>query len=115
LASYFASKEVDLGIDFSTYNEKQVDSLFAAFTALPEDQQTAIEAEFQDIHAMACDGGVAALIDEAAFHEDDSFVNGNGWKPKGVHWRTFERLRAEHDKHAGLFMARTMSRFKIKI
>ncbi|CAA9890369.1 conserved hypothetical protein [Candidatus Methylobacter favarea] len=74
LASYFATQQVDLGIDFSTYNEKQVDGLFAAFTALPEDQQTAIEAEFQDIHAMACEGGVAALIDEAAFHEDDSFV-----------------------------------------
>ena len=74
LASYFDSKGIDLGIDFTALNEKQVDSLFTAFTGLPEEQQTAIEAEFQDIHAMACDGGVAALIDEAAFHEDDSFV-----------------------------------------
>jgi len=24
-------------------------------------------------------------------------LNGNGWKPKGVLWRTFERRRAEHD------------------
>ncbi len=59
---------------FSTFNIEQVDSLFADFTALPEDQQTAIEAEFQDIHAMACDGGIQALIDEAAFHKDDAFV-----------------------------------------
>lgn len=25
------------------------------------------------------------------------FLNGNGWKPKGMHWRTFHRLEAEHD------------------
>ena len=23
--------------------------------------------------------------------------NGNGYKPKGMHWRTFERLEARHD------------------
>lgn len=74
LANYFVSKEIDLGIDFSTFSNKQIDSLFAAFTDLPEDQQTAIEAEFQDIHAMACDGGIQALIDEAAFHQVGDFV-----------------------------------------
>lgn len=26
-------------------------------------------------------------------------LNGNGLKPKGMHWRTFERLQAEHDAH----------------
>ena len=26
-------------------------------------------------------------------------LNGNGWKPKGMHWRTFERLQREHDAH----------------
>ncbi|NOT13771.1 MAG: hypothetical protein HOP23_18420 [Methylococcaceae bacterium] len=74
LARYFASKEVDLGIDFSAFNIKQVDSLFSAFTGLPEGQQTTFESEFQDIHAMACDGGIQALIDESAFHKDDGFV-----------------------------------------
>lgn len=24
-------------------------------------------------------------------------LNGTGWKPKGMHWRTFERLQREHD------------------
>ena len=74
LASYFDAKNIDLGIDFIALSEKKADSLFTAFTGLPEEQQTAIEAEFQDIHAMACEGGVAALIDEAVFHEDDAFV-----------------------------------------
>ncbi|WP_024304111.1 hypothetical protein [Pseudogulbenkiania sp. MAI-1] len=26
------------------------------------------------------------------------FLNGNGGKPKGMHWRTFYRLHAEHDR-----------------
>lgn len=33
-----------------------------------------IEAEFQDIHAMACGGGIKALIDEAHFYDDKSFI-----------------------------------------
>lgn len=28
---------------------------------------------------------------------DAGILNGPGWKPKGMHWRTYERLRAEHD------------------
>ncbi|MBS1212047.1 MAG: uncharacterized protein H6R26_663 [Proteobacteria bacterium] len=24
-------------------------------------------------------------------------LNGNGWKPKGMHWRTYERLKHEHN------------------
>jgi hypothetical protein len=74
LASYFESKGIEIGIDFSTFTIKQVDSLFTALTGLPEEQQNTIEAEFQDIHAMACDGGIQALIDESAFHGDECFV-----------------------------------------
>lgn len=29
---------------------------------------------------------------------EPGIFNGSGWKPKGMHWRTFERLRAEHDR-----------------
>lgn len=28
---------------------------------------------------------------------EPGFLNGNGWKPKGMQWRTFYRLEAEHD------------------
>ena len=30
---------------------------------------------------------------------DAGILNGNGGKPKGMHWRTFERLHNEHDRH----------------
>jgi hypothetical protein len=42
-------------------------------------------------------------------------LNPEGGKPKGMHWRTFERLRAEHDKHAGRSLEGIMARFKSKI
>ncbi|MBQ0789199.1 MAG: hypothetical protein KBT50_01170 [Cycloclasticus sp.] len=74
LLAYFTLKGVDLGVDFSALKERQVDSLFDAFTGLPEEQQASVEAEFQDVHAMAREGGMAALIDEAGFHEDNDFV-----------------------------------------
>lgn len=74
LADYFKSKEIDLNIDLTELKEKDVDNIFNVFTALPEAQQAIIEAQFQDVNAMACEGGVAALIDEASFHDDDTFV-----------------------------------------
>ncbi|GAW87343.1 conserved hypothetical protein [Bathymodiolus platifrons methanotrophic gill symbiont] len=74
LVSYFSAKAVELDVDFSALKEKEVDRIFLAFTALPEAQQAVMEAEFQDIHAMACEGGIAALIDEAHFYNDETFV-----------------------------------------
>ena len=32
-------------------------------------------------------------------------LNGNGWKPKGMHWRTYERLKVEHDAHVNVSLA----------
>ncbi|BAK75338.1 hypothetical protein NH8B_0503 [Pseudogulbenkiania sp. NH8B] len=29
---------------------------------------------------------------------EPGFLNGDGWKPKGMHWRTYYRLKAEHDQ-----------------
>ena len=30
---------------------------------------------------------------------EPGILNGNGLKPKGMHWRTFDRLQCEHDAH----------------
>lgn len=38
-------------------------------------------------------------------------LNGEGLKPKGMHWRTFERLRAEHNAFVNVSLARMMGRF----
>lgn len=41
-------------------------------------------------------------------------LNGEGSKPKGMHWRTFERLLAEHKDFVNASLAGMMKRFKIK-
>ena len=36
---------------------------------------------------------------------EPGILNGNGWKPKGMPWRTFERLQASHDLHVNAALA----------
>ena len=73
LARYFEARDTDLGVDFASLTETQVEPIFEAFTALPEERQAAMEVDFQDINALATDGGIKALCNEAAFYEDETF------------------------------------------
>ena len=36
---------------------------------------------------------------------EPGILNGNGWKPKGMHWNTFERLTAQHDAFVQISLA----------
>ena len=36
---------------------------------------------------------------------EPGMLNGNGLKPKGMHWRTFERLQTRHDFHVNAALA----------
>lgn len=74
LGDYFQSKGIHLGTDFYELKENDVDALLNTFTSFSIELQATIEAEFQDITAMACEGGVAALCDEAGFHKDEAFI-----------------------------------------
>lgn len=74
LARYFQEKHGVLQeIDFGKLKENDADTIFQAFTALPDEKQTEIKAECQDIDAMACQGAATALADEADFHGDTDF------------------------------------------
>lgn len=42
---------------------------------------------------------------------DLGILNGNGDKPKGMHWRTYERLKAEHDAYVGISLAGMAKQF----
>lgn len=46
---------------------------------------------------------------------EPGILNGNGLKPKGMHWRTFERLTAEHDAFVQESLAGMARRFGIKL
>ena len=74
LARYFHEKHGVLGeLAFERFGETEVELIFEGFLGLPNEKQAQIEAECQDINAMACQGGVRALADEAAFHQDHAF------------------------------------------
>jgi len=36
---------------------------------------------------------------------ETGILNGNGWKPKGMHWNAFERLTAQHDAFVQISLA----------
>lgn len=76
LERYFLSRKVVLGVDLSKLKPTEVESILDAFMQLDSTQQAEIEAEFQDIHALSCEGGVRALVDEADFHGDEGFAGG---------------------------------------
>ncbi|QPJ64811.1 MAG: hypothetical protein G3M78_05175 [Candidatus Nitrohelix vancouverensis] len=85
LGRYFQiKKKVLLDLVFNELTETRVEPVFEAFKALPHDQQESIEAEFQDIDNMACQGGVMALTDEASFHGNTHFTESIA-KVKGFH------------------------------
>lgn len=41
------------------------------------------------------------------------FLNGDGWKPKWMRWRTFARLKLEHDRLVRLTCAEIAHKFRI--
>lgn len=42
---------------------------------------------------------------------EPGILNGNGLKPKGMHWCTFERLQSQHDAHVNAALAGMAARF----
>lgn len=48
---------------------------------------------------------------------EPGILNGNGLKPKGMHWRTFERLQRGHDAHVNaalVGMAARLARVRMR-
>ena len=74
LARYFETRNVSLEVDLTKIKETDVEPLFKSFTSLPEDLQAKMEVNFQDINALACDGGIGALLNEAEFYGDENFA-----------------------------------------
>ena len=74
LAKFFKAKGIQLEVNLDELKEHDADILQGAFNKLPPDQIKDIEAEFQDVNALACEGGIKALVDEAYFHNDNAFI-----------------------------------------
>lgn len=78
LARYFESKGVTLAVDWDNLDGKKgVEALFEAITAIPDEEvQSAIDVDFQNINALANEGGIRALINEALFEGNEDFRDG---------------------------------------
>jgi hypothetical protein len=74
LSQYYAAKGLLGDVDFDKLEENDVETLQSALNGLPDGQVASIEAEFQDINRLACEGGIVTLVDEANFHQDTGFV-----------------------------------------
>jgi hypothetical protein len=46
---------------------------------------------------------------------EPGILNGEGYKPKGMHWRSFERLQAKHNDFVNTSLVGMMQRFKMKL
>lgn len=105
LAAFFDTKGVQLNVDFSQLKENDADALQLALNTLTDSQTTDIEAEFQDVNALACEGGIAALVDEADFHNDDAFIEAiaaiEGFHAKAM-WAFLNKL--EYWRGATMFL-----------
>lgn len=73
LARYFERNKLAINIDFTQLSEKDSERIFSAFSLLDEEVQARAEADFQNVDALATDGGITALVDESAYHEDPNF------------------------------------------
>jgi hypothetical protein len=74
IALFFEAKGIVLDVDFGQLKENGAEALQTSLNTLTDGQITDIEAEFQDVNALACEGGITALVDEASFHNDDAFI-----------------------------------------
>lgn len=77
LGHYFHEKHRvlrEIAFDHLEENRTTAETIYHAFSGLSENEQAEIEAECQDIDAMANQAGVTALIDEATdFHQNAAF------------------------------------------
>lgn len=74
LAQYFEAQKINLGLDFSALKENAAEEIQAALNTLSDADKVTIEAQFQEVNALACEGGITGLADEADFHNDSVFI-----------------------------------------
>ena len=71
LKEYFTARGELADIDWDSLKETEMDPVYAAWQALPEEKQEEVEQDFRDIFDLASAEGTRTLIDEGRFHELD--------------------------------------------
>ncbi len=63
LARYFHGRGLLLDVDFGRLGETEVEPIYLAWEALPEDERARVESDFQETHALACESGVKVILE----------------------------------------------------
>lgn len=71
LKRYFDEQGVLTEHNFSEVSETKIEPIYQAWLALPDTQRGAMERDFREIDALACEGGVKAIMDEAEWHGEN--------------------------------------------
>ena len=71
IKEFFERQGNPLEIDWDSFSNTQVDSIFDAWQGLPDRPRKVAEIVFQDVHEMANEDGVRVMIEDARFHGED--------------------------------------------
>jgi len=71
LKRYFDKRGVLAEHDFSEVTETKIEPIYQAWLSLDDTQRGEIERDFKEIDALACEGGVKAIMDEAEWHDEN--------------------------------------------
>jgi hypothetical protein len=67
LRQYFEQRQIDLKLEWVRLHETEVNPIFLALEELPERTRSEVDSDFRIINELACDDGVQAILEEAAF------------------------------------------------
>jgi len=67
LERYFKGKDWLADFDFAGFQPGNVEPLYGAWEALPDEVRAQSEETFREIDALACEGGIKAVLDDAEF------------------------------------------------
>ena len=71
LKRYFDKHGVLTEHNFSEITETKIEPIYQAWLSLPDAQRGEMERDFKEIDALACEGGVKAIMDEAEWHSEN--------------------------------------------
>lgn len=71
LKRYFDKQGALTEYDFSDVSETKIEPIYQAWLTLPDAQRGEMERDFREIDALASEGGVKAIMDEAEWHNED--------------------------------------------
>lgn len=89
LGRYFEKNGWLKNFDFAAYQPGEAELLYQKWETLPDDVRAQSEEAFREIHAMACDGGIKAVLEDAEFWQKKDEVLESLSKLKGWHEKSF--------------------------